>query len=251
MSKTRGSVAGTRREFLKASAVGAASLAAAPAASEVDRDAAAAAAPMAASQGRGFFSDAELSVLALLAERILPGAGASGAIDYIEGLLTAFEVDPPRIHAGMLGQGEPFLPLDRIQEHAWRLRLYGSDEVEYRNESVLGPVRGLRPSMREGAREAARLAGEGSSPGSIWGALSDEFTDAFTGLVLEGSLGDPIYGGNRGGEVWRAYGFQAPMLAYGNAPSSGAAASEAAREPLHWTTRLMLWAIGFFSRRIA
>jgi hypothetical protein len=105
-----------------------------------------------------------------------------------------------------------------IQEHARRLRLCGSGEVEYRNESVLGPVRGLRPAMREGAREATRLAEQGSSPGSIWRSLSDEFKDAFTELVLEGSLGDPIYGGNRGGEVWRAHGFRAPMLAYGSAP---------------------------------
>ncbi len=153
----------------------------------------------------------------------------------------------------MLGQGEPFLPLDRVQEHAWRLRLYGSEEVEYRNESVLGPVRGLRPTLREGAREAARLAREGSSPGSIWWSLPDEFTDAFTELVVEGSLGDPIYGGNRGGEVWRAHGFRAPMLAYGGGSPhpSGTPGPEVAPEALHWTTRVMLWAIGFFSRWIA
>jgi hypothetical protein len=168
-------------------------------------------------------------------------------------MLTAFEVDPPRIHAGMLGRGEPFLPLDRVQEHAWRLRLYGSGEVEYRNESVLGPIRGLRPVMSEGAREAARMAAAGSSPGRIWWSLPGEFTDAFTELVVEGSLGDPLYGGNRGGRLWLAHGFHPPMLAYGGAASDpgGARDPEAVREPLHWSTRIALWAIGFFSRRIA
>jgi hypothetical protein len=239
-------VVGSRRAFLKAGAVGAASLAAGPSVSEAEREAEENA-PAAASQGRDFFSEAERSVLASLAERILPGAGRAGAVDYIEGLLTAFEVDPPRIHAGMLGRGDPFLPLDRVQEHAWRLRLYGSGEVEYRNESVLGPVRGLRPIMREGAREAARMAAAGSSPGWIWWSLPDEFTDAFTELVVEGSLGDPIYGGNRGGEIWRAYGFHPPMLAYGMASSD----PPGAPDPLRWTTRIMLWAIGLFSRRIA
>jgi len=252
-SKIGRPVAGTRRAILKAGMVGAGSLAAAPVASRADPDTPAAPLPTAPSQGYGFFSDAERSVLASLAERILPGAGSAGAIEYIEGLLTALEVDPPRIHAGMLGQGEPFLPLDRVQEHAWRLRLYGSEAVEYRNESVLGPIRGLRPTMREGAREAARLAAAGSSPGSIWWSLPDEFTDAFVELVVEGSLGDPLYGGNRGGEIWRAHDFHPPMLAYGSAPTqpSGARSPEATREPLHWTTRVMLWAIGVFSRRIA
>jgi hypothetical protein len=247
-------VTGTRRAFLKAGALGAASLAGTPAAAKAAPDLEAAApAPTVASQGHGFFSDAERSVLTSLAERILPGAGRAGAVDYIEGLLGAFEVDPPRIHAGMLGEGEPFLPLDRVQEHAWRLRLYGSDEVEYRNESVLGPVRGLRPILREGARQAARMAQAGSSPGWIWWSLPDEFTDAFTELVIEGSLGDPLYGGNRGGEVWRAVGFRPPMLAYGSAARDSAdpPGCEGAPDPLHWTTRVMLWAIGFFSRRIA
>lgn len=261
-----GSPGTTRRHFLKTTAVGAARLAvpASGAAAAGARAAppAAAGAPVPAAGRPRFFSDAERDVLAGLAERVLPGAGTWGAVDYVEGLLTAFEVDPPRLFAGTLGSGEPFLELDRVQAHAWRLRLYGSDDVAYPNRAVLGPVRGLRPLLREGAERAARLAAAGSGPDAVWSALPEEFTDAFTGLVLEGSLGDPIYGGNRDAAGWDAHHFEGTLLAYGSTSPphatreghAGAAeppADDAEADGLHWSTRIALWGIGFFSRWIA
>ncbi len=236
----------------------------------------------AAEAGPGFFSAEERRALAALAERILPNAARWGAVDYVEQLLTAFDCDPPRIHAGgpysgrqpFSEDGRPtdrypengfpeFLALDRVQERAWRLRLFGSEEVPHPNAAVLGPVTGLRPLLRAGAREAARLARDGHSPARIWPRLAEEFRAAFRELVIEGSLGDPVYGGNREGAAWKAFHFEGDSLPLGYSLYDASAGVYRERpeaplttldpgpdpDPLGWGTRLALFAMGFYSRR--
>ena len=94
-----------------------------------------------------------------------PGARAAGAADYIDGLLGAFLVDPPRIWAGgpFCGRhgGDPgfesFLALGAVEELAWRTRIEGSQGRPEREFN--GPVVGLQE------RYATGLA-----------ALGDDFT---------------------------------------------------------------------------
>lgn len=54
-----------------------------------------------------------------------PGVIAFGVADYVAGLLGAFLVDPPRIsgRAGREARFATWLPLGRLEERAWRVRI--------------------------------------------------------------------------------------------------------------------------------
>lgn len=251
-------IGASRRSFLKAGVLGAGAAAALRTGGEATGETAVASpsAPLGVERDGPLFDAAERSALAALAELVLPGAGTWGAVDYVERTLTLFDSDPPRLYAGTVGSTDEWLPFDRVREHAWRLRIYGSSVVDHPNEAVLGPVPGHRPVIVEGARAAVTGFEGGASARAVWGRLSDDFHGVFTELVLEGSLGDPIYGGNREGAAWRAFHFEGAMLGYASSPvrsSSHAhhAAQEENPDPLGLFTRIALWAMGFLSRRIA
>jgi Gluconate 2-dehydrogenase subunit 3 len=138
-----------------------------------------------------------------------PGAKAAGAADYIDGLLGAFLVDPPRIWAGGPFSGrhggeagfERFLPLGAVEELAWRTRIEGSQGQPEREFN--GPVIGLQE------RYTAGLAGLGGDFTAVEGAEQDArlaADPAFQRLLYEhaceGTYGDPAYGGNRDRAGW-------------------------------------------------
>jgi hypothetical protein len=250
--------AASRRSFLKATAIGGATAVLLPeVAGPEERGRPHAGADAAADSATpGLFGEAERSALASLADVVLPGAGAWGTVDYVEGLLTSLDGDRAELYAGTVGSRDEWLPLDRVRARAWRLRIHGSSAVEYQNEAVLGPVVGLRPRIVEGVREAAARLRAGASPEWVWWRLPGEFRDAFTELVLEGALGDPVYGGNRDGGAWRAFHFDGAMLGYGGSapegqPRSKGEAGQVGPDPLGPFTRVALWLLGFFSRWIA
>ncbi|HWW44574.1 MAG TPA: gluconate 2-dehydrogenase subunit 3 family protein, partial [Acidimicrobiia bacterium] len=78
--------------------------------------------------GGGFFTAEEHAVIGAACDRLIPptddhpGGQALGCADYIDGLLDAFAVDPPRIWAGGPFSGRAggeagftrFLPLTRV-----------------------------------------------------------------------------------------------------------------------------------------
>lgn len=250
----------SRREFLKATALGAAAAVGLPndrGAQATADSATPPASPEALADGP-LFNGAERRALASLAELVLPGAGVWGAVEYVERTLSLFEADPPQLYAGTVGSSDEWLPFDRVREHAWRLRIHGSEAVAHPNEAVLGPVPGYRPVVLAAARVAAAGFARGDSPDRVWRRLSRDFQKIFTELVLEGSLGDPIYGGNRDGAAWRAFHFEGAMLGYGtyrpNSHGHHADQGDADAEgpdPLGPFTRAALWLLGVFSRRIA
>jgi hypothetical protein len=264
-----GAIRSTRRRFLAALAGGGAALFTPRRA----RTRPATPVQPASAEHPGFFSDGERTALAGLAEHVLPGAAALGAVEYAECLLTAFEHDPPRIHAGGPFSGrrpfaragrasdafpsadfENWVPLDRVAERAWRLRLYGADASD-----PLGPVTGLRPLLKQAAARAERA----SSPERAWSAESDEFHARFTELVLEACASDPVYGGNRGEAGWRRLGFEGDTQPLGfmlRDESAGAyreradapysqVGGEPDPAPLGWRTHVQLWLLAFLSRR--
>ena len=140
-----------------------------------------------------------------------PGAKAAGAADYVDGLLGAFLVDPPRIWAGgpFSGRhgGEPgferFLELGAVEELAWRTRIEGSKGLPEREFN--GPVVGLQE------RYAAGLEALGPDFTEVDGDEQDRrlaADPAFQRLLYEhaceGTYGDPVYGGNRDTAGWRS-----------------------------------------------
>jgi hypothetical protein len=170
-----------------------------------------------------FLTDREHRTLRALTDRLVPGAGAAGAADYVDQLLGAFTFDPPRIWAGgpFSGRhgGEPgferWLDLSPVEELAWRIRIEGSRGDPRREWN--GPVVGWQERY-----------------GSILDALGEDLADqpideqdrriaelpgedrifVFT-HTCEAHYGDPVYGGNRDGEGWRAIAFDGDVLPRG------------------------------------
>ncbi|MDR3648874.1 MAG: gluconate 2-dehydrogenase subunit 3 family protein [Acidimicrobiales bacterium] len=166
-----------------------------------------------------WFSDEEFAVLSAACERLVPedetpGAVSLGVPDYIDGLLGAFLVDPPRIWAGGPTSGRyggeaafaRFHRLSPLDELAWRTRIEGSRGLPEREFN--GPVRGLQERYRSGLAEL----------GADFCDLGPEDQDerlrngrSFTALLYEhcceGMYGAPEYGGNRDGAGWDAVGF--------------------------------------------
>ena len=168
----------------------------------------------------GFFTATERAVIAAACDRLIPPAGdhpggrALGCAEYIDGLLNAFAVEPPRIWAGGPFSGRAggdagfttFLPLTRVEELAWRTRIEGSRGRPEREFN--GPVRGWRDEYRDG------LAALGPDFVELPGAAQDarlEAVPAFRAVLYqhacEGAYGAPEYGGNRDLAGWRAIGY--------------------------------------------
>jgi hypothetical protein len=161
-----------------------------------------------------WLSEQQHAVVAAACERLVPGSAAAGVADYVDGLLGAFTVDPPRIWAGGPVSGRHggddgfsrFLPLGRMEELAWRTRIEGSRGLPEREWN--GPVVGLQERYLEG------FAALGHDFVALVPEEQDRRLDAapeFAALLhehaCEGSYGDPVYGGNRDGTGWRAIGF--------------------------------------------
>jgi hypothetical protein len=167
-----------------------------------------------------WLTDVEFRILSAACDRMIPpsergpGAAATGVPDYIDGLLGAFLVDPPRIWAGGPTSGRhggeaafaSFHRLNALDELAWRMRIEGSDGRPEREFN--GPVVGLQQRYREG------LAALGEDFGEVEPAGQDarlrslpEFAELLYGHVCEGMYGAPEYGGNRNQAGWEAIGF--------------------------------------------
>jgi len=161
-----------------------------------------------------WLTDEQHAVVAAACDRLVPGSGAAGAADYVDGLLGAFAVDPPRIWAGGPFSGRHggddgfsrFLPLGRMEELAWRTRIEGSKGLPEREWN--GPVVGLQERYLEGlpalGPDFATLGPE-EQDGRL--AAVPEFAALLYEHACEGVYGDPVYGGNREGAGWRSIGF--------------------------------------------
>jgi Gluconate 2-dehydrogenase subunit 3 len=186
----------------------------------------------------GFFTVDEHAVIAAACDRLIPPTGghpggqALGCADYIDGLLDAFSVDPPRIWAGGPFSGRAggdagfatFLPLTRVEELAWRTRIEGSQGRPEREFN--GPVRGWQDEYRAG------LAALGADYTTVDAAEQDarlaaapEFRALLYQHACEGAYGAPEYGGNRDLAGWQAIGFpgDAQPRGYSDAEVAGRA----------------------------
>ena len=145
-----------------------------------------------------------------------PGGVEAGAPEAIDLLLAAFTFNPPLIHAGgpfsdragaTHDDFADFVPLDRMAELAWRIRIEGS--LGKAEREFAGPVRGLQQIYREGL---AHLDGQhfNDLPFPAQDALlldqADATTQELVGVALSQSIdamyGPPEYGGNRNLVGW-------------------------------------------------
>jgi hypothetical protein len=143
-----------------------------------------------------------------------PGATPLGVADYIDGLLGAFAVDPPRIWAGGPFSGRyggaasfaGFLRPSPLEELAWRTRIEGSQGIAEREFN--GPVTGWQQQYREGiAALGADFLGLSADEQDARLDAVPEFKQLLYGHACEGAYGAPEYGGNRDLGGWRAIGF--------------------------------------------
>jgi len=169
-----------------------------------------------------WLTEDEMRVLEAVVDRLMPpddspGALEAGAADYIDGLLGAFLVDPPRIWAGGPFSGRhggengfiQFHRLSQLDELAWRTRIEGSLGIPEREFN--GPVTGLQEIYRTG------LTALGSDFCAINGSERDArlrmrenapFRRVVFQHVCEGTYGPPEYGGNRDVCGWRSIDFE-------------------------------------------
>jgi hypothetical protein len=177
----------------------------------------------AAEKGR-FFNEHQYETIRALTGAIIPeddqpGAITANVVDYLDYLLGAFTVDPPRIFAqgpysGRHGGDANFavyLPLARVQEISWRNYLEGSQGIAEREFN--GPVIGLQTIFTEGVQVLDD--GAQSEYGKPFNGLTrqektkvfrqtgQEFQDAIVLHSIEGMYGAPEYGGNAGLVGWK------------------------------------------------
>jgi hypothetical protein len=168
-----------------------------------------------------FFSGDEYAIVEAACARLIPtdddpGATEAHVVDYIDGLLGAFEFDPPRIWAGgpfsgRAGGGENgfarFLPLSPLDELAWRTRIEGSlgrPEREFN-----GPVVGLQQRYREGiAALGADFCSATAEEQDVRLRTAPDFTALLYEHACEGMYGAPEYGGNQDLVGWRYISFE-------------------------------------------
>ena len=167
-----------------------------------------------------WFTDEQYRVVEAACERLIPahgdhpGARALGVADYIDGVLGAFTVDPPRIWAGGPFSGrfggsasfDRFLPLSPLEELAWRTRIEGSrGRVE---REFNGPVVGWQEQYRDGiAALGADFAGLAPDEQDQRIDARREFKALLYQHACEGAYAAPEYGGNRDGAAWRVVQF--------------------------------------------
>ena len=174
---------------------------------------------MAAGDGR-FLRAEQRAIVAAACARLIPprdphpGGAALGCADYIDGLLGAFSVDPPRIFAGGPFSGRAggaatfsdFLPLSRVEELAWRTRIEGSRGIAAREFN--GPVRGWQDEYRVGIDQlGADFTTVDAAAQDARLAAQPEFRALLYRHACEGAYAAPEYGGNRDLAGWTSIGF--------------------------------------------
>jgi hypothetical protein len=176
------------------------------------------------------FDPARFALMASLLDALIPGdeaspgAAACHAEEYVDGLVGAFLVEPPRVFAGGPYSGRHggldgfsrFLPLTRVEELGWRTYLEGSQGHPEREWN--GPVKGLKQRLEEGldALEEAAQATHGAgfttlAPAGrrkLFSQAEPGFVTCAYELACEGTYGDPVYGGNFRMLGWQAIDFE-------------------------------------------
>jgi hypothetical protein len=200
-----------------------------------------------------FFDEFQWLTVDALTDLVLPGARVTGAVGYIDKLLSAFDDSPPAIFAGGPASGREanpdgmggstgtyppdnfssFLQLTRVQELAWRIRLFGSAATPGGdfNDAALGATVGLRDLYTQGLltldaiaathQKKARFLDLGDDDRQLsFASLADQapaFLQALTENTIEGMFAAPEYGGNAARSGWQLARFDGDSVPLGHA----------------------------------
>ncbi len=172
-------------------------------------------------------SPQRFATLVALMDALIPGdevrAGATQAhaAYYLDQLLGAFRTDPPRIFAGGPYSGrhggvasfQYFQPLTRVERLRWQTYLEGSQGLPEREWA--GPVVGLVERYETNLDALQVAAGERRFTSlslderrSVVSGFDEEFVTLAYQHAVEGTYGDPVYGGNYLGLGWAAVGYE-------------------------------------------
>ena len=148
-----------------------------------------------------------------------PGATEARAAWFVDQLLGAFFVDPPRIYAGGPFSGRhggldgfsQWQPLTRVENLRWRTYLEGSQGKPEREWN--GPVVGLQAQYNSGLDALDALAqktlGKGlasvdaDAVAGLFDSADADFLNQLYIHVVEGMYSDPAYGGNFEQKGWK------------------------------------------------
>lgn len=152
-----------------------------------------------------------------------PGAVSARVVDYIDFLLGAFKVDPPRIYAAGPFSGRHggengfsvYLPLSRVKEISWRVHIEGSEKAvpEWKTLTGREHIKGLQEIYTEGIEELESISQRifqagfkdlehGQQP-VVWRRMDTRFRDTVFGHTVEGMYAAPEYGGNQDLVGWK------------------------------------------------
>lgn len=183
-----------------------------------------------AAPGGTTLSAARFATLAAAMDALVPGSEASpgatiaNAAWYLDQLLGAFSIDPPRIFAGGPYSGRhggvdgfhQLQPLTRVEQLRWRTYLEGSRGIPEREWN--GPVEGLLARYERELDVLDATARERTGSGmsrldlrtrtQILGAYDPAVVQLVYEHAVEGTYGDPVYGGNAAFAGWRAIDFE-------------------------------------------
>ncbi|HEY3140140.1 MAG TPA: gluconate 2-dehydrogenase subunit 3 family protein [Acidimicrobiales bacterium] len=147
------------------------------------------------------------------AETGFPGAREAGVVSYIDGFLSAFDEDPPRIyrtgpwsgrHGGddMMGA---FIPLTAWQEEAWRSRITEMQRVYREGIAALDAAAGGDFTAVDPATQDRILIELGG----------DAFRRVLFEHAIEGVYGAPEYRGNHDLVGWETIGYAGDIAPLG------------------------------------
>lgn len=173
------------------------------------------------------------ATLAAAMHAMVPLSSDAHAAWYLDQLLGAFDVTPPRIFAGGPYSGRQggtdgfshFLPLTRVEALRWRTYLEGSQGLPEREWN--GPVVGLLDRYTEGLdtlEAAAQAKGTSFARASsdtrrlVLLSADTAFVDLVYGHACEGTYGDPVYGGNAELSAWKAIDYEGDRHPLGYTP---------------------------------
>jgi hypothetical protein len=251
-----------RRQFIKIGLSGMALLVLPAGCGELaGRGRSAGAAGQRAENGR-FFTDHQYEVIravtrVVIPEDAQPGAVTAQVVDFIDYLLGAFSVDPPRIFAqgpysgrhGGEANFDVYLPLSRVQEISWRNYIEGSQGLAEREFN--GPVVGMQEIYATGVEKIDDVSqsqygepfGEltAAEQAKVFRKTSDEFQDAIFNHVIDGMYGAPEYGGNARLVGWKNVDYPGDRQPIGwnrqqveQLDPGGELSAEQMRELIHW-----------------